>query len=946
MNVCPHCDKWDIANDDIFCSWCGYRLVGIQAELRRNRFSLQDPLPPPVDLFLSNRSDSAPITVESVTSSENWIKIELDGKNLPLLLPPHATEVLTVRVEIVDLKEEYHSGSILVRTDVGEESLRIDVFPAPELEVSAYSGNEQRQSCRFEILLDGRNLERNLVRIAARKGVIAIENISTDQPDWIAVRLPADCKLPVTLDERKSRYLDIFLDVDENALLKKNPKLPAEYKAELIITTDELTRQQTLVFECWQPPLMWIWQEDEPLTEAWPGQRHEVLLTIQNSVPGRRQSGIGNVALQISRIELLEPDGKPCEWLKPVGEPPANVAVPGGEYREIRYFFEADGAGKNEGNRLGIGRHAAILVFTTNLIAVTYKMRLEVNVQPVRDFDGVLAIDFGTSNTCCAVFRDSTQAYDLVPIDRSIHNLHPTTAPTVTQYLTMSPNGFANVVIGAEVDALELSARVIRSVARSPKRHLGTDESFEIYFFNSPEIMEPYPARKVTCDYLREVRTAAERYEPGVRFRKLVITHPSRFKLRQIMELKEAVKGAFGNECEIQLLPEPVAAALGFIMDKELLQKERYTVGVFDFGGGTTDLALIEIINEHSDGFVEVIPRQLNATGRWFGGEDLSAFVYQRGLARIQEIVTADYKEMALHVNPKSAFSGNQRRVAIENHGRLLQWAEYSKLLLFEYGDDEHKNKLPSSKPDLFPALKLSLWTGAESREGEFRHDQIVPKRADLDAFLRPHIEELAADLAELVTLSKSGPIDFVRLSGKSSAIPLVQDVLAQRFPQAQLRLAAEPKECVVEGACILYKSSFAHRAFPIFENADFVQTTSRIGIEDSGEFVQVIGLGVPVAADGVVGEYKKFPLRPGARIRLLENTSLKDPLPGNKDISLIGTFKIDPSRVLSKGRAVPARLELRLSQDLTPTLVAYVPDGDPVPFVLEGNHATPGGGK
>jgi len=946
MNVCPDCKLWDLAPDDVFCSWCRRRLINIQAVLAQSRFSVEE-LPPPVDLVLSNRSASTAIRVDAVEAFVPWIRIDAGGKRPPFALAPNDSAVLTVRIDTLSLTEDYHSGAVVVRTNLGEERLPVEVLPAPQVSISAYSGTTHRDSCRFEIQLDNRDLERNMVRIGAQQGIVTIEKIATDQPEWVKVRLPADCKLPLDLDGRKSAYVDVFIDVDEPVLTQKSVRLPAEYKANLVVDCAEFTHVEPLSFECWLPPALWIWEEAAYAIDAWAGQAGELTLTLQNSLPGNPQTGKGNATLQVSRIDILLPGGEPCQWLQPPEDLAETIVIPGGDSHQLHFHFATDAAGKGDAERLGIGRYPVVLVLTTNLPEVTRKLRFEVRVQAIRDFDGILAIDFGTSNTCCAIFGGPEQQYSPVPVDRLIHNPNPTTTPTLTQYLDLDPNGIASVKIGNEIDALSLSAKVIRSTARSPKRRLGTDELFEICFYNSPDVVVNYAAKQVVSDYLGEVRRAAERFRPGVRFRNIVVTHPSRFKLDQMMDLEEAVRRAFGKDCEIALLPEPVAAALGFVIDPEALERERYTVGVFDFGGGTTDLSLLEVVNRRSEGFVAVYPRQINSTGRWFGGEDLTRFVYQQGLAGCQRIADADHPGEALLVDTANETDGNKRQIAMQNHGRLLQWAEQTKLLLIQHGDD-HALYFPPAKPDLFPDLKLSLWNRSGPEDRPFAHSQIVPKRADLDAFLRPQLETLAASLAELVSASQASGIDYIRLSGKPSSIPLVAQVLAERFPNAQIRPAPEPKECVVEGACIPDRFRAAASVVLILDESGFVRTTSRVGIEDAGRrcFVELIGLGLAISEQGITGHLDNFPLRSVVKVRLLDNASVaNDAIPGNPDITVIGTFVIDPDHnTLAKNEVVPARLELRLSRDFKPSLVAHIQGRDSIPFVRSNAQAAQGG--
>src|ERR1019366_4331944 len=106
----------------------------------------------------------------------------------------------------------------------------------------------------------------------AEQGVVVIESIATDQPAWAAIRFQGECPMPIVLDARKSAYIDVYLEVDEAQLAQKNPQLPAEHTANLLIQCEEFTHSEPLAFECWLPPALWIWQEAAYAIDAWAGQ--------------------------------------------------------------------------------------------------------------------------------------------------------------------------------------------------------------------------------------------------------------------------------------------------------------------------------------------------------------------------------------------------------------------------------------------------------------------------------------------------------------------------------------------------------------------------------------------------------------------------------------------------------------------------------------------------
>jgi len=932
MKRCPNCRNWDLAQEDIYCAWCGHRLISVEARLKETRFLVRD-LPPPLDLELTNRSEGATILVQTVEGSEPWIQVEkTSGPGYPLKLAPGQTAILTVRLHTQGLADTYHSGAVLVSSNVGTERIALELVPAPEFSVSTYVDNHFQAPCRLAVILDNRNLERHVARVHLKRGVVTVLGIDTDQP-WAGVRLPAEYQTPFTLDARRHGALDLMFEIDEALLIATAATYPFERTFQLHIECPELTHKETVTVRCWKPAALWIWEESKLTIDSYIGQPSELTLTLQNSIPGNPSAGIGNATLLVSRIEIRTETGENCSWIEPAEKLPDVIAVAGGENRRLRYRFNPGDA-----NGPAVGTHLLSFVLTTNLPEVTRRISFQIQVREIREYPGILAIDFGTSNTCCAMLGEEDEEHRLVAVDNPVHNPSPTTTPTIIRYLERRENG-VRTEIGAGIDALPLSGRVLRSTARSIKLQLGSGKQYELLLFNSGEIIR-YGVRDVVAHYLAHVRDAAERQQRGARFNKIVITHPSRFRLNQILELTDAVRQAFGADCEIDTLPEPVAAALGFVVADEeaLARSEPYTVAVFDFGGGTTDLSLIQVQNRHRASFMEVRPRQLTFTGFRFGGEDITKFIYDAGLKRIEEIVTADRLGGNLLVDSEALPDGNMAQTAIENHGRLLQWSELTKLALIYHGD-KHLDRLPV-RPELFP-LQLALWNNGPIPRA-FAHDQIVPRQAAMEEWLRARLGDLAGAIQVLVDKSGVHALDYIWLSGKSSAIPLVSQVLGERFPSARIRRAAEPKECVVGGACLPYKLRRSSNVVLVIEDADFVRTTSRLGIEETrgGKFMfrEVIELGTPVLESGIKRDIPDYPLRLDSRIRLLENTDpIHDTVTGNPDVVPVCTFTPRPDSGLSR-QPVPARLELHLSSDFQPALTAYIEGRNPVSFIK--NHA------
>jgi hypothetical protein len=437
-------------------------------------------------------------------------------------------------------------------------------------------------------------------------------------------------------------------------------------------------------------------------------------------------------------------------------------------------------------------------------------------------------------------------------------------------------------------------------------------------------------AREVVADYLRHIRTIAED-RLKARFEKIVITHPSRFRVHQIHDLEAAVREAFGSQCEISTLQEPVAAALTFIIGEEGRKRNTYTLAVFDFGGGTTDISLLRVTTQKND-FTEIHARLLSSTGSWFGGEDLTDFILQHGLSKCIELAQNSHPNAQISINPRDFLDINQRWPAFGNRSALHRWAEETKFLLVEHGDD-HLANLPILT-DVFPELKVTIFTGSGIVEERFPHKKIVPKLSEFHAFLRPRLEGLAESLSRLMEASKCEKLDYLLLSGKSSAIGLVREVLAKKFPHSQFAHAGELKECVVEGACIRQQAELA-ADFVLYVDGE-VTTTSRIGIQTVGlqntpVFKELIGVGVEIPKEGLVGICEPYPLRVAVPIRLLDNQNAENDhilIHGkeNPDISEIGMYVLESvPDSLPKNRPLLSRLELRMTQGFDVELWAHV---------------------
>ena len=200
-----------------------------------------------------------------------------------------------------------------------------------------------------------------------------------------------------------------------------------------------------------------------------------------------------------------------------------------------------------------------------------------------------VGIDLGTTNSVVAVLEGGEPTV--------IANSEGSrTTPSVVAF---AKNGEVLVGQSAKNQAVTNVDRTIRSV----KRHMGTD-------WTTPDIDgKKYTAQEISARVLQKLKRDAETYL-GEPVTDAVITVPAYFEDAQRQATKEA--GEIAGLNVLRIVNEPTAAALAYGLDKGETEQ---TILVFDLGGGTFDVSLLEI----GDGVVEV---KATAGDNHLGGDD------------------------------------------------------------------------------------------------------------------------------------------------------------------------------------------------------------------------------------------------------------------------------------------------------------------------------------
>ena len=345
----------------------------------------------------------------------------------------------------------------------------------------------------------------------------------------------------------------------------------------------------------------------------------------------------------------------------------------------------------------------------------------------------IIGIDLGTTNSCVSVIEGGRPV--IIPNEKGDR-----TTPSIVAF---TKDGERLIGDAAQRQAVVNSQRTISSV----KRSMGTDWNIQIDG-------KKYTAPEISAMILRKLRQDAEDYL-GEPVTDAVITVPAYFNDTQRQATKDAGRIAGLNVKRI--INEPTSAALAYGLDHGEAQK----IMVFDLGGGTFDVSIIEI----SDGVIEVLATNGD---NHLGGDDFDE--------RIQEYVCAELKQTK-NVDARKNMSAMQRiREAAEQAKKELSASGSASInlpYLMENGND-------------------------------MVHFEMVLTKAKFDELTYDLVERTTAPVMNALNDAGLAPSELqkVLLVGGSTRIPAVQEkvfALTGIEPSKEIN----PDECVAQGAGI-----------------------------------------------------------------------------------------------------------------------------------------------
>ena len=345
----------------------------------------------------------------------------------------------------------------------------------------------------------------------------------------------------------------------------------------------------------------------------------------------------------------------------------------------------------------------------------------------------IIGIDLGTTNSCVAVMEGG----------KPVVIANTEGARTTPSIVAFTKTGERLVGEPAKRQAVTNSEKTISSI----KREMGTDHRVSIDG-------KQYSPQEISAMILQKLKADAENYL-GEKVTEAVITVPAYFNDAQRQATKDAGKIA-GLDVK-RIINEPTAAALAYGLDNEKEQK----IMVYDLGGGTFDVSIIEI----GDGVIEVLA---TAGDNRLGGDDFDKKIVDYMLAEFKRTEGVD-------------LSGD--KMAMQ---RLKEAAEKA------------KKELSSAT-----TTNINLPFITATAEGP-KHFDMNLTRAKFDELTHDLVERTAGPVQAALKDAgiSSSELGKVLLVGGSTRIPAVQDKVKQLTGHEPSK-SLNPDECVAIGASI-----------------------------------------------------------------------------------------------------------------------------------------------
>ena len=616
--VCSKCNVgWIIHSHDKHCGYCGCKVFDFSVawEQEPRIYAGDDANIHDLTILVEN-TGAYPITFQPVrTTRDNTILFPQEN-GCPFTVNAGQQYPIPVQVNPTNLTR--YTETITVRAQAApsnlpsDQSLHLEALPLPEFHLAPnpvrVSHRRDTETEEVELLLEVRQSE------------FYIRHIRATGRSVLGVRYSQQ------LHQANGAFKKVILEIDCNQLTDEPNVVKLDFELRDLSQPIEkrIEIQREIVPE---PPKLSV--PPPPLNlEVTQDRQKTHTLTLQNR---------GERTLIIQNIAFVDPSN--LIRMSNVEDP---ITIHGGGRHNVEIQLLAVDVEP--------GDHPINFTINSNCeTSSQYQYVLSVTVKQREEYPYYLAIDFGTTNSCCA-YIDKNYNPKLLPLDTKADS--PEIMPSSIIYHSHPIEG-KTYNIGYDAETNRTSVRDGPYYISSVKRWLGF--RWHRKFPNN----QKYQPLNVFSHILKHIINEAEDYleQQSVesKITKCVIAHPTMFTPEQQDDLKQAFENI--GISELILIDEASAASMGIIYKSYKTRQEDYRLLVYDFGGGTIDIVLSQVRIDGSDIAIDPIARDGE---RQYGGDDVTQ--------AIVDFVLKEYSGRIDRKNPGLNFD-----IPYFEPGRILQ---------------------------------------------------------------------------------------------------------------------------------------------------------------------------------------------------------------------------------------------------------------------------------
>lgn len=530
-------------------------------------------------------------------------------------------------------------------------------------------------------------------------------------------------------------------------------------------------------------------------------------------------------------------------------------------------------------------------------ITTILRMRL---TEP-QEYPEFVAVDFGTSNTCCAYRDPATREIRTIPLGESDGaNAFQEFIPTA-----LSIEGVHDrCLIG---DAAKNRGHRVELI----KLKLGTEAP----------IYNNLPPAELAFLYIRQVLWRAEK-EIGMRIRNIVLSHPSRFTNRQINHYRYIVHRLKREKLvsEFKLIDEGTAGAFSAIAQGG--DDAKFSVFVVDIGGGTTDMTYGKVVKDFDENTVEIWQENVGGL-RTLGGVNANFTVMDMFIERFRAELQSTHADLDMST-VRIPYTDDDFRELDANLDPTLLNELRSNKRFFEDDCERIKVELNSDENvryvqpgGIFKAYvpghngALGITKQIELTSEDFRN-----RISDL-------VHPAVGVVDKLLSESHDGsvvPPDLIVLAGGSARLNPVKQMISAAYPPPTKVIYAERlKACVATGACkyalalsmgagyILHlmkppRSNFGVEAFDIREGRPV--------------FEKLVSKGTDLPVETVFPGKLVTRIQAGLTYTVLENFGFQCNTENNRDLETLAVFRLTKDMLQGIPQGELNQAQIRFSVD------------------------------